>query len=168
MYHTAKKEMLITIYRYTRMTSNQLAMVLHYQVPTIYGIVVELKKQGLIRSIVLPFLRKNHVGYILTAYGVKAAASLVGEEEVFRAKAFEEDPVQLEHLYGTNAFFVSLIRQSHLFTGEGLLEWQSTREAAEQYAHFKPFGQKHTPLRPDGIVSYLLSNHWEAGSSCRV
>lgn len=156
MYYAAKKEMLVALYRYTMMTSQQLATVLHYQVPTIYGIVVELKEQGLVRSIPLPFLRKNHVGYILTGYGAKAAASLVGEEDVFRAKAWEDNPVQLEHFYGTNAFFVSLIRHSLLHSGEGLLEWQSTRESAEQYAHFKESGQKLAPLRPDGMGSYLL------------
>lgn len=156
MYYTAKKEMLITLYRYTMMTSQQLAFVLHYQLPTIYNMAVALKEQGLVRSIPLPFLRKNHVGYILTGYGAKAAASLVGEEDVFRAKAWEDDPIQLEHLYGMNAFFVSLIRHSLAFAGEGLLEWQSTREAAEQYAHFKESGKKIMPLRPDGFGSYLL------------
>jgi hypothetical protein len=158
MYYAAKKEMLITLYRYTMMTSQQLAMVLHYQLPTIYSMVVELKEKGLVRSIPLPFLRKNHVGYILTAYGAKAAASLVGEEDVFRAKVWEDDPIQLEHFYGTNAFFISLIRHSLITSGEGLLEWQSTRESAEQYAHFKESGQKISPLRPDGMGTYLLPN----------
>ncbi|MFC4306406.1 replication-relaxation family protein [Cohnella boryungensis] len=156
MYYSAKKEILILLYRYTMLTARQLAIVMHYQVPTIYGIICELKEQGLVRSIPLPFLRKNHVGYILTGYGAKAAASLSGEEEVFRAKDWEKEPVQLEHYYGTNAFFISLIRQSLPHSGEGLLEWQSTREAAEQYAHFKESGQKSMLLRPDGIGSYLL------------
>ncbi len=156
MYYTAKKELLIILYRFTMMTSQQLATFLHYKLPTIYGMVVELKEKGWVRSIPLPFLRKNHVGYILTAYGAKAAASLVGEEHVFRAKAWEDNPVQLEHFYGTNAFFISLIRHSLLTPGEGLLEWQSTRESAEQYAHFKESGQKLSPLRPDGMGTYLL------------
>lgn len=156
MYYAAKKELLITLYRFTMMTSQQLATILHYKLPTIYGMVVELKETGLVRSIPLPFLRKNHVGYILTAYGAKAAASLVGEEHVFRAKPWEDNPIQLEHFYGTNAFFISLIRHSLLTPGEGLLEWQSTRESAEQYAHFKESGQKLSPLRPDGMGTYLL------------
>ncbi|MCD1261285.1 replication-relaxation family protein [Paenibacillus athensensis] len=156
MYYAAKKEMLTALYRYTLLTAQQLATLLHYQVPTIYGMVCEMKEQGLVRSIPLPFLRKNHVGYFLTAYGARAAASLVGEEEVFRAKAWEDDPVQLEHFYGTNAFFILLIRHSLACSGEGLLEWQSNREAAEQYAHFKESGQKTLLLRPDGMASYLL------------
>ncbi|MGG1314222.1 replication-relaxation family protein [Cohnella laeviribosi] len=156
MYEAAKKEMLATIYRYGPMTASQLATVMNYRLPTLYAMASQLSRQGLVRSIPLPFLRLNHVGYGLTAEGAKAAAMLAGEEEGFRMKAWEKHPVQLEHVYGTNAFFVSLIRHSLAHEGEGLTEWQSTREAAEQYASFKESGKKTMLLRPDGLCTYVL------------
>ena len=156
MYYTGKKEILNALYRHMILTAQQLSVLLHYRVPSIYGMVMELKGQGLVRRIPLPFLRKNHVGYTLTAYGARAAATLAGEEEIFRAKAWEEDPVQLEHIFGTNAFFISLIQHSLDIAGEGLVEWLDTRETAERYVLIKDSGQKFTPLRPDGFGTYIL------------
>lgn len=158
MYYAAKKEVLLVLYQHTMMTAQQLSQLLHYQIPSIYGMATELRKQGLIRSIPLPFLRKNHVGYILSSYGARAAATLSSEETIIRSKAWEEDPVQLEHIFGTNAFFISLVRHSLSSLEEGLAEWLCTRDAAERYAHFKDSGRKFYPLRPDGIGTYLVQN----------
>ncbi|CAM4448862.1 replication-relaxation family protein [Paenibacillus phoenicis] len=156
MYEAAKKELLALVYRYGPMTAKQAAIVLNYRLPTLYAMASQLNRQGLIRSIPLPFLRLNHVGYGLTAQGAKTAALLAGEEDGFRSKAWEKLPMQLEHVYGTNAFFVSLIEHSLHHKGEGITEWQSTREAAEQYAHFKESGKKTMLLRPDGLCTYVL------------
>jgi len=156
MYYAAKKEMLVALYRHTMLTAQQLSLYLHYSIKTIYSMAVDLKAQGLIRSTFLPFLRHNHVGYNLTAYGARAAAGLAGDEKVYRAKAWEEDPVQMEHFFGTNAFFISLIRHSLIYDKEGLVEWLDPREAAERYAQFKENGHKAMPVKPDGFGTYLL------------
>jgi hypothetical protein len=158
MYYTAKKEVILMLYRHILCTPEQLSITLRYQVPTIYGIVVELRKKGLLQSIQLSFLSRNRVAYALTAYGARAAAILAKEEEIYRPKAWEEAPVQLEHYFGTNAFFISLIRQSLPLPHEGLVEWLSTRESAERYAHFKESGKKTLPLRPDGMGTYTIQN----------
>lgn len=156
MYYAAKKEVLLSLYQHTILTPHQLAVLLNYRVPSIYGMVGELKKMGLLRSLPLPFLRDNQVGYVLSAYGAKAAAALCGEEDIVRPKAWDEDPIQLEHIYGTNEFFVSLIRTSLPIQSEGMVEWLCTRDAAERYAHFKNAGQKkYFPLRPDGYCTYV-------------
>lgn len=155
MYYAAKKEVLIALYQHTLLTAKQLSVLMHYHVPSIYGMITELRQQGLVRSVPLPFLRKNHVGYCLTAYGVRAAAALTGEEHIFRPKAWEDEPVQLEHYYGVNAFFTSLICSSFSRPQEGLVEWLSARDAAERYAHFKDGGRKYLPLRPDGFGMYV-------------
>lgn len=156
MYEAAKKELLALIYRYGPLTPKQAATILNYRLPTLYAMASQLNRRKLLQSIPLPFLRKNHVGYGLTVEGARAAALLAGEEDGFRAKAWEKHPVQLEHVYGTNAFFVSLIAHSLTHEGEGVAEWQSTREAADQYAHFKESGKKTMLLRPDGLCTYVL------------
>ncbi|WP_019007876.1 replication-relaxation family protein [Cohnella laeviribosi] len=156
MYDAAKKETLLALYQHTLLTPKQLAVLLRYRVPSIYGVAGELKKQGLVRRVPLGFLRDKQAGYVLSSTGAKAAAALCGEEEIIRPKAWDEDPIQLEHLYGANEFFISLIRHSLTREHEGLAEWLGARDAAERYAHFKHAGQKkYYPLRPDGYGTYV-------------
>jgi hypothetical protein len=156
MAYAEKKEILQALYRHMILTTNQLAIYLNYPLLTLDEIMEQLKEQGLVRSISLSFLEGNQVGFMLSAYGAKAAASLSGEEEVFRSKVNEHQQIQLERVYRTNAFFISLIRHSLVFKGEGLIEWQSNHEVAETYAHFKDLGQELAPLRPDGLGIYLI------------
>lgn len=156
MYYEAKKETLILLYRHTLLTAEQLAISLHYKPKTIYNIACELKEKGLIRTIPLPFLKRNHVGYTLTAFGARAGASLTGDETVFRAKAWEAGPVQIEHFFGTNAFFTEMIRHSLQQTQEGMLEWLDPRSAAERYVQSKPTGKATAPVKPDGFGMYVF------------
>lgn len=156
MYYEAKKETLILLYQHTLLTAEQIAVSLHYKPKTIYNIACELKEKGLIRSLPLPFLKRNHVGYTLTSFGARGAASLVGDETVFRAKAWEAGPMQIEHFYGTNAFFTDLIRHSLLYTKEGMLEWLDPRSAAERYVQRKNTGKGTAPVKPDGFGMYLF------------
>ena len=156
MYYEAKKETLVMLYRHTLLTAEQLAILLHYRPKTMYNIAVELRGKGLLRSILLPFLKRNHVGYTLTAYGARAAASLVGDETVFRSKAWEEGPIQLEHFYGTNAFFIEVIRYSLNREGEGLIEWLDPRAAAERYVQQRKGKKPSAPVKPDGFGMYVF------------
>jgi hypothetical protein len=154
MDYTAKKEILQSLYRYMMFTTKQLAIYLHYPVSLINENVDQLIAQGLVRSMALHFLRKNQVGYILSAYGSKAAASLLGEEEVFRANISESK--QLEHIYRSNDFFIGLIKHSLHFKDEGLIEWLSDREVIETYDRIKELKQGNLPLHPDGLGIYLI------------
>lgn len=156
MYYAAKKELLEMLYRHILLTADQAADLLNYSKKTVYSMASVLKGEGMLQSVFLPFLRMNHVGYALTREGAKAAARLTGDEEVFRSHGWKEAPVQLEHFYGTNAFFISLIRHSLTQTGEGLLEWLDSREAAERYVQTHAAGRKSRPVKPDGIGTYLL------------
>ncbi|MCY9668712.1 replication-relaxation family protein [Paenibacillus alginolyticus] len=157
MYYTAKKEMMMALYRYTLLTAEQGAALLNYRIKTVYSMVAQLRAEGVIRSILLPFLRNHHVGYCLSAKGARAAASLCGDEETFRAKAWEDDPVQLEHYYGTNRFFTDLIHHSLPISGDGFMEWLDPREAADRYVQVNASGRKTRPVKPDGFGSYLRS-----------
>lgn len=156
MYYEAKKETLVMLYRHTLLTAEQLAILLHYQPKTMYNIAVELRRKGLLRSVLLPFLRRNHVGYTLTAYGARAAASLAGDETVFRSKGWEEGPVQLEHFYGTNAFFIGVIGYSLNREGVGLIEWLDPRAAAERYVQPRKGRKPSAPVKPDGFGMVVL------------
>ncbi|MBW4081283.1 replication-relaxation family protein [Paenibacillus sp. S150] len=156
MYYEAKKETLVMLYRHTLLTAGQLAILLHYKPKTMYNIAVELREKGLLRSVLLPFLKRNHVGYTLTAYGARAAASLAGDETVFRSKGWEDGPVQLEHYYGTNAFFADVIRYSLPREGEGLIEWLDPRAAAERYVQPRKGRKPSALVRPDGFGMYVL------------
>ncbi|WP_373230597.1 replication-relaxation family protein [Cohnella sp.] len=156
LYYEAKKETLIMLYRHTLLTAEQLAISLNYKPKTIYNISCELKEKGLIRTIPLPFLKRNHVGYTLTAFGARAGASLAGDETVFRAKAWEAGPVQIEHFFGTNAFITDVIRHSISHAEEGMLEWLDPRSAAERYVQSKKTGKAAAPVKPDGFGMYLF------------
>ncbi len=155
MYEAAKKEVLLALYQHTVLTAGQLEVLLHYRKSSIYGMMVELKRQGLVRRVPLTFLRNHRVGYALLPDGAKVAAVLSGEEQHFRQKSWQDPPVQLEHEYGANEFFISLIRHSLSREQEGMAEWLSARDAAERYAHFKSSGAKYYPLRPDGCGLYV-------------
>ncbi len=156
MYYTAKKELLIALYRQTMLTPDQASLLLNYHIKTIYGAARHLKNEGDLGSLPLPFLREHHVGYALTVKGAKAAARLCGDEEQFRMQEWTDDPVQLEHWYGINAFFTGLIRHSLPQPDEGLAEWLGTREATDRYVMVKPSGRKARPVKPDGFGSYVF------------
>jgi len=158
LYYEAKKETLIMLYRHTLLTAEQLAVSLHYKPKTMHNITSQLHQQGLVRSIPLPFLKRNHVGYTLTAFGARGAASLVGDETIYRAKAWEAGPMQIEHYYGTNAFFADLIAASFTEPDEGLLEWLDPRSAAERYVQAQPGEKRHTPVKPDGFGMYRFAD----------
>ncbi|WP_144938190.1 replication-relaxation family protein [Paenibacillus sp. 32O-W] len=159
MYYEAKKETQVMLYRHTLLTAEQLALSLNYKPKTIYNIVCEMKETGVIRPIRLPFLKRNHVGYTLTAKGARGVAGLVGDETVYRAKAWETGPVQIEHFYGTNAFFTDLIRHSLSRAEEGMIEWLDPRSAAERYVQTKPSGKAAAPVKPDGFGMYRFPDH---------
>lgn len=154
MYYEAKKETLVMLYRHTLLTAEQLGISLHYRPKTMHNIMSQLRPEGLVRSVPLPFLKRNHVGYTLTVKGARGAAGLASDETVFRAKAWEAGPVQIEHFYGTNAFFTELIRASLPHADEGLIEWLDPRSAAERYVQTKPSGKKSAPVKPDGFGMY--------------
>ncbi|MBB6732773.1 replication-relaxation family protein [Cohnella zeiphila] len=154
MYFEAKQEALVTMYRHTLLTAEQLGIILHYSPKTIYNLMSELKREGLIRSVPLPFLKRNHVGYTLTVNGARGAAGLAGDETVFRAKSWVTGPMQIEHYYGTNAFFTELIHASLPHPDEGLIEWLDPRSAAERYVQSKTMGKKSALVKPDGFGMY--------------
>lgn len=129
----------------------------NYRIKTVYGMARHLKNEGMLSRIPLRFLRDHHVGYTLTAKGAKAAARLCGDEEQFRPKEWMDDPVQLEHFYGVNAFFTSLIRHSLPQKDEGLIEWLGSREATDRYVQIKASGRKSRPVKPDGFGIYRCS-----------
>ncbi|MFC0213820.1 replication-relaxation family protein [Paenibacillus chartarius] len=156
MYYAAKKELQEMLYRYILLTADQVADLLHYRKKTVYSMASELKREGKVQSVILPFLRKNHIGYALTRDGAKEAARRIGDAETFRSHGWKEAPLQLEHFYGTNAFFISLIRHSLTEPGEGLLEWLGAREAAERYVQTQTSGRQSRPVKPDGMGAYLL------------
>ncbi|THF74364.1 replication-relaxation family protein [Cohnella fermenti] len=156
MYYTAKKELLTVLYRYIMLTPEQVALILHYHIKTVYGAARHLKREGDLTSLPLPFRREHHVGYVLTAKGAKAAARICGEEDQYRVGEWTADPVQLEHGFGINAFFTDLIRHSLAQPGEGLSEWLGTREATDRYVQVKPSGRKARPVKPDGFGSYVF------------
>lgn len=156
MYYAAKKELLEMLYRHILLTADQAATLLNYSKKTLYGMASGMKGEGMLQSVFLPFLRMNHVGYALTRDGAKEAARLTGDEDVFRSNGWKAAPVQLEHFYGTNAFFIALIRHSLKQNGEGMIEWLDPREAAERYVQTHASGRKSRPVKPDGVGIYLL------------
>ena len=144
------------LYRHTLLTADQAANLLNYRPKTVYGMASALKREGLLLSLFLPFLRMNHRGYTLSLEGARAASRLTGDEESFRSGNWKAAPVQLEHFFGANDFFIALIRYSLSHTGEGLLEWLDPREAAERYVQTHGSGRKSRPVKPDGMGTYLL------------
>lgn len=78
------------------MTADQVASLLYYRVKTVYGMASELKRDGLLQSVFLPFLQMHRRGYVLTPQGARAAALLTGDEETFRSRNGQAVPVQLD------------------------------------------------------------------------
>ncbi|MFC4767154.1 replication-relaxation family protein [Effusibacillus consociatus] len=158
-WYQAKKEILVALYCYQMLTSQQLAILLGYKRSSMYRVGKSLQKQEAIHSLFLPFLPGHSKGYVLTASGAKAASYLYGEADTHVPRLYEEVPSQLEHLYGTNQFFIDLIAGSLQKPGEGLVEWLGTRDAADRYAKFEgPPGKKKLPLKPDGLCTYRFAD----------
>lgn len=157
-WYQAKKEIMVALYRYQMLTPRQLSILLGYKRSSIYRIGNSLQKQVVIRSVPLSFLRRNSRGYVLTASGAKAAAFLYGEADTHSPRLWEDVPNQLEHLYGTNQFFIGLITDSLDCSEEGLVEWLGTRDAADRYAKFEGAGKRKLLLKPDGLGTYLFAD----------
>ncbi|WP_135557379.1 hypothetical protein [Paenibacillus cymbidii] len=115
-------------------------------------------KRELIRPIKLPFIRGNTIGYLLCPAGAKEAAFADGDYRTFQSRVWGQMPIQLEHSYGTNAFFIRSIGDSLSRSHEGWVEWLGTRYAEERYARLGDKGKKQMPLRPDGMGTFQLPN----------
>lgn len=154
-----ESEILLALYRYSLLTIDQLATLLHYERKTIYKAFHTLKEKDWVQSLPLGFVERNVKGWTLFKNGVEVAFGLTTE---YRARLLKQTNVlsgQTAHLYRSNRFFTDLIQSSLARpTDEGLIDWIGMRDSGDRYPMTTPKGQKTTPLRPDGIGTYRFAN----------
>lgn len=157
-----EREMLLALYRYSLLTTEQLCILLHYELPTLYAAFRTLKQKGWSEPLSLDFLPRNVKGWVLTKGGMEVAFGLTKE---YRTRLLRESSLfagQTEHLYGCNQFFIDLIRASLTKElPEGLIDWIGMRDAGERYAVTDRNGKRSTALRPDGIGTYRFQDESE-------
>ncbi len=157
-----EREILLALYRYSLLTTEQLSVLLHYEQPTLYAAFRTLRQKGWTESLSLDFLPRNVKGWVLTKGGMEVAFGLTKE---YRTRLLRESSLfagQTEHLYGSNQFFIDLIRTSRaLEASEGLIDWIGMRDAGERYSITDRNGKRSTPLRPDGIGTYRFRDESE-------
>lgn len=157
-----EREILLALYRYSMLTTEQLSVLLHYEQPTLYAAFRALKEKEWTEPLSLDFLPRNVKGWVLTKGGMEVAFGLTKE---YRTRLLRESSLfagQTEHLYGSNQFFIDLIRTS--LAGElpeGLIDWIGMRDAGERYSVTDRNGKRSTPLRPDGIGTYRFQDESE-------
>ena len=157
-----ESEILLALYRYSLLTIDQLTALLHLERKTLYQAFHNLKEKGWVEPLPLGFIKRHVKGWILTKNGLEVAFGLTKE---YRSRPMRQPPSlggQAGHLYGSNQFFVHLIKESLTRPrGEGLIEWIGMRDAGNRYAVTDQKGKKTTPVRPDGIGTYRFSDHSE-------
>lgn len=154
-----EREVLLALYRYRMLTSEQLSILLHYELPTLYNAFRILKQKRWVEPLSLDFLPRNVKGWILTKEGMEVAFGLTKEYRIQLLRRSNNPIGQTEHLYGSNRFFTDLIRHSlHSPDDEGLIDWIGMRDAGDRYSIVDRKGKKTTPLRPDGIGIYRFAN----------
>lgn len=157
-----ESEILISLYRYSVLTTEQLSLVLNYETDTLYKAFHTLRAKGWIESITLDFIRRNARGWMLSKDGLEVAFGLTKE---YRTGLLRQKGVmagQIPHLYGVNRFFTAVIRESGSRpTGEGLIEWIGMRDTGDRYALIDSKGKRSVPLRPDGLGTYRFAEGGE-------
>lgn len=157
-----ESEILISLYRFSMMTTEQLSHLLNYETDSLYKAFQTMRSKGWIEPLALDFIRRNARGWILSKDGVEVAFGLTKE---YRAGMLKQKGVmagQIPHLHGVNQFFTSVIRESRSRPmREGLIEWIGMRDAGERYALFDSKGKRTTPLRPDGLGTYRFAEGGE-------
>ncbi|KUO95808.1 replication-relaxation family protein [Ferroacidibacillus organovorans] len=154
-----EREILLALYRYRMLTSEQLSLLLHYELPTLYNAFRTLKQKRWVEPLSLDFLPRNVKGWILTKEGMEVAFGLTKEYRIQLLRRSNSPIGQTEHLYGSNRFFTDLIRHSlHGPDEEGLIDWIGMRDGGDRYSIVDRKGKKTTPLRPDGIGTYRFAN----------
>ncbi|KYP79873.1 replication-relaxation family protein [Ferroacidibacillus organovorans] len=160
--HRIEQEMLLALYRYSMLTTDQLSTLLHYKIDTIYKTSRSLRHQEWIESQSLDFIRRNTKGWVLTRKGIEVAFGLTKEHRPYLLRQTNAAFGQAPHLFGVNRFFTDLIRHSLTRRPEeGLIDWIGMRDGGERYAIVNRKNQRTTPLRPDGIGTYRFANSSE-------
>lgn len=154
-----EREILLALYRYRMLISEQLSILLHYELPTLYNAFVTLKREHWVEPISVDFLRHNAKGWVLTKDGMEVAFGLTKEYRSQLLRRSSSPVGQTEHLYGSNRFFTDLIRHSLARpVDEGLIDWIGMRDGGDRYNVVDRKGKRTTPLRPDGIGTYQFTD----------
>lgn len=154
-----EREIILALYRYSMLTSEQLVILLHYEQPTVYAAFRTLKQKGWVEPLTLDFLPRNVKGWVLTRDGMEVAFGLTKEYRVRLLRQNGSLSGQTEHLYGSNRFFTDLIRRSRARpVDEGLIDWIGMRDGGDRYSIVDRKGKRTTPLRPDGIGTYRFAD----------
>jgi len=154
-----ESEIIFALYRYSLLTTDQLATLLHYERKTIYKAFHTLKEKDWVQSLPLGFVERNVKGWTLSKSGVEVSFGLTKE---YRPRLLKQTGIlsgQTAHLYRSNRFFTDLIACSlDRPADEGLIDWIGMRDSGDRYAIISQTGKKTTPLRPDGIGTYRFEN----------
>ncbi|MHB1627880.1 MAG: replication-relaxation family protein [Bacilli bacterium] len=155
---TQEQEVLLALYRYTLLTTDQLCTLLHYRPNTMYQTLSKMRKLHWTQPMRLAFLRHNVKGWALTKEGLQLAFGLTKETRSALLRQPGTPPSQAVHLYGTNRFFTNLISESLSSADEGLVEWIGMRDSGDRYSTTNAKGRRATPIRPDGIGTYRFED----------
>lgn len=157
-----ERDILLSLYRYSMLTAEQLGILLHYQPRTIHSACRALKQKNWAEPMSLDFLPRNVKGWMLTKEGTRIAFGLTKEQRTWLLRQSGFLLGHMEHLHGSNYFFTDLIRHSlTLPEQEGLIDWIGMRDGGERYPVFTRKSQRTTPLHPDGIGTYRFANSSE-------
>jgi len=156
---TIEQEVLLALYRYTMLTTKQLSAVCHYHPRNVQIALRTLRQEHWADPMQLSFLERNVKGWVLSKSGLEMAFGLTKEQRPGLLRRAGQSLTQVEHLYGTNYFFSSLIAESLVRPeSEGLIEWIGMRDSGERYAVTDGKGKRRMPVRPDGIGTYRFTN----------
>jgi hypothetical protein len=154
-----ENEIVLALYRYSLLTTDQLSTLLHYERKTIYKAFYTLKGKGWVQSLPLPFAERNVKGWVLSKSGMEVALGITKEHRPRLLKQTGALSGQTAHLYRSNRFFTDLIACSlACHASEGLVDWVGMRDSGDRYPITTPTGKRTTPLRPDGIGTYRFEN----------
>ena len=157
--NSLEREVLLAIYRYTILATKQLSLLLHYHPHNIQIAIRTLRNEHWADPIHLSFLERNVKGWVLSKSGLEMAFGMTKEQRPGLLRRAGQNLTQVEHLYGTNQFFSSLITESLVRpVSEGLIEWIGMRDGGERYAVTDSKGKRRMPLRPDGVGTYRFTN----------
>lgn len=157
-----ESEIILALYRYSLLTTDQLSTLLHYKRKTVYKAFHTLKGKGWVQSFPLPFAERNVKGWTLSKSGMEVAFGITKEHRPYLLKHAGVLSGQTAHLYRSNRFFTDLIACSLAYpASEGLVDWVGMRDSGDRYPVTTPKGKRTTPLRPDGIGTYRFEDSSE-------
>lgn len=147
----AARKVILALFRYRIMTTNQLALLLSYKVEYIHNVMSMLNT--IVPRMRRPFNWKTTKVYYLDKKIATWAADALKEP---MPGQWEDPPNNMVQILTANQFVCKLIRSTLNNEAAGIMEWFGPGAASEKYAVFDPDKEdkKSLPIKPDAYGIY--------------